>query len=187
MGLDHHEGRSIMPLIARRLAIGCFSVAVVAIASLPMVSSAAARGGRVVTASARLEGSAHSSAPLTKAQFITKANALCAAAASQLAVALQPYAGIKSNPTPQEIAGFIKAYSSAVQTQINKTKALKPPKHDAAKITAILKADQGALNALKANPALLGGRSPFLAADSLARKYGLKDAPGAGSCQRPSG
>jgi hypothetical protein len=134
-----------------------------------------------------MAGSAAASTPLTKAQFIAKANALCTAAASQLAVALQPYAGIKSNPTPQEIAGFIKAYSSAVQTQINKTKALKPPKRDAAKITAMLKSDQSALNALKANPSLLGGRSPFLAADSLARKYGLKDAPGAGSCQRPSG
>jgi hypothetical protein len=128
-------------------------------------------------------------APLTKAQYISKANALCATAETAMVPIFQQFAGQKgSSPTPQQIAAFIGAFAPVVEKQITKTRALKPPKHDQATVTKILKTDQTELNMVKANPELLGSKSsPFLGADSLARHYGLEDAPGAGVCVKAAG
>ena len=137
-----------------------------------------------------MERSAKNTKPLTKTQFITQANALCAVARTAF-VALEPqFANLRgsSSPSSQEVAAFVAALSSIVQNQINKTQALKPPKRDQSKVTKILQASQNALNAVKTNPQLLaGGQSPFLAADTLARAYGLKDAPGTGTCSGGGG
>ena len=92
------------------------------------------------------------------------------------------------SPTSQQITALVGALAPIVQNQINKTRALKPPKHDQAAVAKILKTDQNELNMLKANPQLLGSskQNPFLGADSLARKFGLEDAPGAGVCVKPT-
>jgi hypothetical protein len=126
-----------------------------------------------------------SSKPLTDAQFISKANGFCGAAATQFAALAPQFAGIKKNPTPAEITAFINALAPIVQAQINKTRALKPPKSDRAKVTAFLKAAQLDLNRVKADPQLLGGKvSPYLAAHTLALKLGLEGAPGEGVCSK---
>jgi hypothetical protein len=127
--------------------------------------------------------------PLTKAQFITQANALCDAAHKAFVPVLQQFAGLKNtSPTPQQLAAFIAAFSGVVQTQITKTAALKPPKRDQSKVTKFLHENQNDLNRLKADPQLLAsGHDPFSAADTLARAYGLKDAAGSATCANSTG
>jgi len=149
-------------------------------------SSVAASTGPGTPASAELGRSAKTTKPLTKAQFITQANALCAAAAVATSSVFQQFANIGSgSPSAQEITAFVTALASVVQKQINGTHALKPPTRDQSKITKLLSVNQNELNALKANPQLLSGKqSPFVAADSLARAYGLEGAAGSGPCTK---
>ena len=126
--------------------------------------------------------------PLTKAQFVKKANALCDAARTAFVPVGQQFASLRgSNPTPAQISAFIDAFAGVVQTQITKTAALKPPKRDQSKITKFLHENQTDLDKLKADPQLLaGGQSPFLAADTLARAYGLEGAAGSNPCTQGS-
>ena len=131
--------------------------------------------------------SSQSAKPLTQAQFISEANGYCAAAVTQFASVLPQFAGIKKNPTPSEIAALVNALAPIVQGQINKTRALSPPKADRAKIAAFLKANQLDLNKLKADPQLMAAKtSPFVSADDLARKLGLLGAAGSGPCSKGS-
>jgi hypothetical protein len=149
-------------------------------------SNVAASTGPGTPASAELGRSAKNTKPLTKAQFIMQANGLCAAAVVASSSALQQFANIKNgSPSSQEIAAFIAAYATVVQNQIKQTQALKPPKRDRSKITKMLQETQTTLNAIKANPQLLGGKQdPFLAAETLARAYGLEGAPGSQPCTK---
>jgi hypothetical protein len=131
--------------------------------------------------------SKQSSQPLTQAQYVSKANALCSAAAASFASEASQLGNIKNNPTPAAIAAFVKAFAAVVQTQINKTKALTPPKKDRATVMKMLSADQTALNMVKANPQLLGAKqSPFLPATTQALKLGLVNVPGSGPCTKGS-
>jgi hypothetical protein len=130
--------------------------------------------------------------PLTKAQFVKKANALCDAARTAFVPVGQEFASLRGgNPTSAQITAFIdleaKRVAGIVQTQITKTAALKPPKRDQSKITKFLHENQTDLDKLKADPQLLfGEHSPFLAADSLARAYGLEGAAGSDACTQGS-
>jgi len=128
---------------------------------------------------------------LTKAQFITQANAFCAESVTAFAADLAQFSGIKKNPTPQAIAAFVKALSTIVQKQINETRALTPPKAERAAVTAFLRANETELKALEADPELLANsanKDPFLTADNLARnKLGLVGAAGSGPCSKGSG
>ncbi len=108
--------------------------------------------------------------PLTQAEFVARANALCTASVTAFASELSQFSGIKKNHSPAEIAAFVKALSPIIQSQINKTKDLSPPKSERAAVTKMLKANQTDLNMVKADPALLGAStSPFAVADSQAR------------------
>jgi hypothetical protein len=151
-------------------------------------SGVGASTGPGTTASAGLGRSAKNTKPLTKAQFVAQANALCDAAAVAASSALQPFANIRSgSPSSQEITAFVTAYAAVVQNQIKQTQALKPPKRDQSKITKMLQETETALDAVKANPQLLGkSPNPFLAADTLARAYGLEGAPGSEPCTKGS-
>lgn len=125
--------------------------------------------------------------PLTQAQFVARANALCTASVTAFASELSQFSGIKKNHSPAEIAAFVKALSPIIQSQINKTKDLSPPKSERAAVTKMLKANQTDLNMVKADPALLGAStSPFAVADSQARKLGLIGAAGSGPCSKGS-
>jgi hypothetical protein len=129
---------------------------------------------------------ASGSTALTKAQFIDKANALCTKAANTFAPKAKELKG--KTMTPQLIAHFVDELLPVVQTQINSTKELVPPKDEQTKVATMLSTDQTEWNALKANPQLLnadgGKRSPFVTADGLARKLGLLGAPGSGVCSK---
>ena len=153
-------------------------------ASASSSASAAPNVAQARLASAALL-SASQSKTLTKAQFIARANALCSAAAAAMTRVFQQLPKSGGTPSSQEISAFIAAFAPVVQKQINGTKSLKLSKSNRAKISKMLQTDQAELNKVKSDPALLGGKqSPFLAADSLARSFGLEDAPGAGSCAK---
>lgn len=155
------------------------------------VAAASSVSARTPGAPASVESGlpAKNTKPLTKAQFITQADALCNAAVVASSSTLQQFANIRTgSPSPQELAAFIAAYATVVQNQIKQTQALKPPKRDQSKITKMLQETQTALAAIKANPQLLGkSTNPFLAADTLARAYGLEGAPGSGPCTKGGG
>lgn len=168
-------------IVRRVLVVGL----VVATGFVAAGSSVAASTGLGTPASAALGLAAKNTQPLTKAQYIKQANALCDSARAAFVPVSQQFANLRgsSSPSSQEVAAFVAAFSSIVQNQITKTQALKPPKRDQAKVKKILQASQNALNAVSTNPQLLAsGKSPFLAADTLARAYGLNDAPGSGTC-----
>lgn len=127
------------------------------------------------------------SKPLTKAQFIAQANAYCAESVSAFAAVSSQFAGLKKNPTAQAVAAFVKAMSSIAQKQINKTRALTPPKAEQAAVEKFLRENQTELKALEADPALLGAsQNPVLNADNLARKLGLVGAAASGPCTKGS-
>ena len=172
-------------MLARRVVIVGLIVTTGLLATGSSVA-ASARHGALASIEMRL--SAKHAKPLTKAQFITQANALCAEAQMNFVTVLE-VAGVNgSSPTPQQLIPFVGAFAPIIQNQITRTRALKPPKHDQSKVTKILQANQDALNKLRADPQLLGGKqSPFLAADSLARAYGLEDAAGEGTCVQGAG
>jgi len=173
-------------MIVRRVVI----VGVVVAAGMVATGTSLGASTRPATpAAAELGRSAKNTKPLTKAQFITQANSLCDAARAAFVPVSQQFANLKSgSPSSQEVAAFIAAYVPIVQHQIKQTQALKPPTRDQSKITKMLQESQTAINAIKANPQLLGGRtSPVAAADTLARAYGLEGAPGSGPCTKPGG
>ena len=172
-------------MIVRRAVI----VALVVVAGMVANSGAAAastgpgKPARIVLVSAK------STQPLTKAQFISKADALCANGVTAFAAVAPRFAGIKKNPTPQAISALVSALSSIVQNQIDKTRALKPPKAEQAAVTEFLRANQTELRVLEADPQLLANsanKDPFLTADNLARKLGLEGAAGSGPCTKGS-
>jgi len=170
-------------MIVRRVLVAGLVVATGLVAAGSSVAASTRLGGPASAAEWGLP--AKNTKPLTKAQFVTQANALCDSARGAFVPVSQQFANLRgsSSPSSQEIAAFVAAFSSIVQDQITKTQALKPPKRDQSKVKKILQGSQNALNAVKANPQLLaGGQSPFLAADTLARSYGLNDAPGSGTC-----
>lgn len=158
-------------MIIRRVVIVSLVVATGIVATGSIVAATTRLG---YPASVELGRSTKSTKPLTKGQFITQANALCDAAATESAASGQQF-----KPKPQATPAFV----SIVQHQIDRTRALVPPIHDQAKVQAFLGADQDELNKLKIHPNELGQkRSPFSTADSLARAYGLEGAAGSGVC-----
>ena len=121
--------------------------------------------------------------PLTKSQFITKANALCAAAAAQFRPNEKQFKG--QTMTPQLITRFVADLVPVIQEQLDKTKGLTPPSSSLKSVQKMLATDQGELKAFKANPQLMAGKtSPFVLADNLAGKLGLLGAPGSSVCTK---
>jgi len=172
-------------MIVRRVAVVGLIVVTGFVATGSSVA-AIARHDRAGSAALRL--SAKETKPLTKAQFIAQANALCAAAQMAFVTVLRVAGTNGSPPTSEQLIPFVAAFAPIVQNQITKTRGLNPPKRDRSKVMKILQANQSELNKLKADPELLGGKqSPFLVADSLARAYGLDDAAGAGTCLQSAG
>jgi hypothetical protein len=123
--------------------------------------------------------------PLTKKQYIAQANALCDAAATAFGPVNQQLQQLRDRSQPTAHITFVlkRSFAPIVQHQISKTEALVPPRRDQTKVSKILGATRSALTKVMATPQLLGAkRSPFLAADTLARAYGLEGAAGSAAC-----
>ncbi len=109
-------------------------------------------------------------AVVTKAAFLTRANAIC----EQGNAALQPLeAKLGPNSTPAQVRAFASGpFARSVQTQISAIRALTPPNGEGAVIGHILDVAQADLNRVKSDPLLLGG-TPFHSFVVLAHPYGL--------------
>ena len=162
-------------MIARRAAVIVGFIVTIGLITSGFGVTVEASAGRVSSQSAK---------PLSKAQFISEANGFCAAAVTQFASRFDPVCWHQEESDPERNSPRRPcADPPIVQGQINKTRALNPPKADRAKVAAFLKANQLDLNKLKADPQLIAAKtSPFLSADNLARKFGLLGAAGSGPC-----
>ncbi len=135
-----------------------------------------------VVAGCGSSGGDTSTASLTKAEFVKRADAICAKGNKQLQVQVVGYAkkvgwSGKTPPTDAqatEIASTILIPS--VQSQHDKIDALGAPSGEEDQVNAILTALQDAIDQAKKDPAALV-RQPhdptFTKADKLAQDYGL--------------
>lgn len=115
--------------------------------------------------------------PLSQAEFIKEADAICAAGDKKINAAGQQLGPGK--PSDQEFEQFTtETLVPEIQAQIDAIRALTPPEGDEDEVSAILDAAQGAVDQLDQDPSLLNeqsGDDPFKEANQLAKDYGLKE------------
>jgi hypothetical protein len=110
--------------------------------------------------------------PITKAEFVAKANAICIKGDVRTEKA---GSSLGNNPTEAEAAVAVPAkFVPAVQAQINELKALSVPPGEAAAVTNMLVLAQGDLNKVKSNPRLAFETKTFADFATVAHAYGLK-------------
>jgi hypothetical protein len=121
---------------------------------------------------------ATSETPPTKAAFIAEADAICKATDKEQAVrlALVSRAKPKGLKKPEQEQAVLGAGLPPIQREVEQLRALDPPSEDAAKVEAILKGIERAVDEAKADPAsvLSTAGNPFNAVDKLAAEYGFK-------------
>jgi hypothetical protein len=109
---------------------------------------------------------------ITKAEFVKKANAICAKGN-----AVDKAAGAKlgAQPSEKEITAFVKGTEApAIQGQIDAIKALGAPAGDEKTVAKILGLAQGALEKVKIEPRIVStGNDVFAAFAKVAHPYGL--------------
>jgi hypothetical protein len=109
-------------------------------------------------------------AAITKAEFVEKANAICARSDPALLAA-----GVKlaSHPTDAQIAALVRGtYVPSIQAQITGIRALGAPAGEQATLTSMLSLVQADLNRLKSSPALIA-TDVFADFATVAHPYGL--------------
>lgn len=112
-----------------------------------------------------------STASLSKADFVTQANAVCKTANQELDQAGQ---ALGQNPTPEELDSFVTDnVTPTIQTELDAIRALGAPAGDEQTVNAILAAADSGLQRLQADPSLLTTGDPFGEANQLADDYGL--------------
>jgi hypothetical protein len=122
-------------------------------------------------------------AALTKSEFLTQGNAICAQGTKEIQAAGKELFTQSQAPTPAEQEKFATdTLIPSIQSQIDGIEALTPPAGDEDQVNAITDAAQSALDKAKADPSLLtdqGGQSdPFAEANKLANSYGLDECAG---------
>jgi len=141
---------------------------VIVIAGLLMVALGVAGCGGA-SSSTKSPKSAATTA-ITKAEFVAKANAICASADPALSAA---NAKLASDPVPAVIAAAVKdTYVPSVEAQITEIRALGTPSGDQATVTRMLQLVQADLNKIKTNPRLVA-TDVFGDFARVAHPYGL--------------
>ena len=119
-------------------------------------------------------GSSGGGDTLTKEQFLTQGNAICAAGNAELEAEGET---LGTAPTPGEIEDFaLEELVPNIQNQIDELRGLTPPEGDEEEVEAILAAAEEGVAAIEENPASAfddGGADPFAQANELAADYGL--------------
>jgi hypothetical protein len=107
---------------------------------------------------------------ITKAEFLTKANAICGKADPVLSAA---GAKLETKPSEAQVAVLVKGtYVPSIQAQISGIKALGVPAGEQASVTSLLALAQADLNKLQSNPALIA-TDVFADFAKVAHPYGL--------------
>jgi hypothetical protein len=122
-----------------------------------------------------------SGAPVSKAAFITAADAVCTKtnAKIQAAAAKLQAKSRKSGEIPKtDVVKFFKQTSlPAYDDMVQQLGALTAPKSDEAKVDGIIASMAAAIDVVKDDPAKFASRNvsdPFADANKLARDYGMK-------------
>ncbi len=107
---------------------------------------------------------------ITKAAFVTKANAICGRADPLLSAA---GAKLSTQPSKTQVAALVRTtYVPSIQTQITQIKALGVPAGEQAVVTNMLTLAQADLNKVKSDPALVA-TDVFGDFAKVAHPYGL--------------
>jgi len=116
-------------------------------------------------------GKASTSAPvITKAEFVAKANVICAKADPTLSAA---GAKLEAQPPKAEIAAIVKGtYVPSIQAQISGIRALGVPAGEQSSVARLLALAQADLNKIESNPALIA-TDVFRDFANVAHPYGL--------------
>ena len=115
----------------------------------------------------------------SKAEFLRKGNAICAAGNREIDAGAKKMFGTGNNKRPS--ASQIKEFATdvalpSVERQVAQLKKLTPPKGDEDKVKEILDAADQGLAKAKQDPSSLAAESggPFERANQLANAYGLR-------------
>jgi hypothetical protein len=117
--------------------------------------------------------SSTSTAALSKAAYVAKANAICKAGQQKQNAAEQ---ALGQNPSQQQLLAYTTGtVIPNVQTQIDQVKALGAPSGDEATVSNFLGLAQADLNKVKSDPTILisGKSDPFADFAKVAHPYGL--------------
>lgn len=111
--------------------------------------------------------------PISKADFTTQANKICADGSAELDAAAD---ALGDAPTQEQIEGFAAdTLVPNIQAQHDDIEALGAPEGDEDEVDAILAALQDGVDATEADPSAITSGDPFAQANELAGAYGLTD------------
>lgn len=109
--------------------------------------------------------------PLTKAEFVTQAEEICAEGNQELEAAAEQFS---AQPSEEEITQFAEdELVPNIQQQHDDIAALGAPEGDEDEVQAILDSLQEGIDAVEQDPASLLSGDPFAEASDLADSYGL--------------
>jgi hypothetical protein len=115
---------------------------------------------------------------LSRAEYLKQGNAICKKGNAEIDAAGRKVAN-GGRPTPAQIKAFATGtLIPNVEAQIKDLRALKAPKEDADKFSALYDEADAALERIKGNPALVaadGPADPFFAVNKKASAYGLTE------------
>jgi hypothetical protein len=119
---------------------------------------------------------------LTKVEFISQADAICAEGDREIDQAGREAFG-DQRPSEQEIEQFATdTVAPNIQNQIDGIRALTPPEGDEQQVAEILDAAQNGIDEIEQDPSLLNqgpdAGGAFTEANNLATEYGLTDCGG---------
>ncbi len=124
------------------------------------------------------DGATAASQPLTKAQFIKKASAICASEEERKKAGLRPLVkpgvGVFGADEKELEKMVAKVINPLYEEMIAELAALNPPTKDKQEVAAIVHKFEKYLAISEANPSLLVHRDPFGYADEAAAKYGIE-------------
>ncbi len=112
---------------------------------------------------------------LSKADFVTQANAICTQANQDT----EAYAKeLPKNPTPEDVAQLFKKAVPVINHELDEIQALKPPKADRDRVKAIIDETRAEAKSfetqLEADPKkALSGTDPLKKSEDDAKAYGL--------------
>lgn len=140
--------------------------------------------GTVLTAAVlavlMLGGAVAMAAPLTKSEFIAKADEICATSATatekKIATQFPDLATSTKAPSASDLKKLVKVIASGVTSELNKIKALGFPKGDEAELNKIISSAKKELKALIKKPSLLlsDSANPLNQSSALAASYGFQ-------------
>ena len=133
-----------------------------------------------VTAAGCGSSSSSTTAPLSKSQFVAKANAICEKGNRAINKAVGQAFG-KTKASSSQLQQFaMQTVIPNIQQQTTAVEALQPPSADADQVKAITAAAQQALDKARSDPSLFTqpGNTVFAQADKLSKAYGLDQCTG---------